>query len=165
MDSKYHMMRGMIALAWADGVLDPGEVVVLERFIENNRHLTPAQRVELKASIATPLSIKDVWDSITDMQDRARLIDVAGAIFHADGDYSASEKKVYDEMMDLHLASMHRNANTREMQNIADKARMDAKIAAQKQEAAYKAQVKQDAKAAPSKMGLLMYRINQVMGN
>ena len=164
-DSKYHMIRGLIALAWADDVLDPNEVTVLAAFMDKNIYLTPEQREQLKKSIRTPISIFNVWDQITDIEDRTRLINMAGVIFYADGEFCPKEKKIYDQMLAMHLGDINRTATEREIAAMTKEVQSYAAEIAKKQERNYNAQMKKNSEKTPSKIGLLIYRINTVMSN
>ena len=104
--SHYAMFRGAIALAWADHRLDEEEQERILVYIENNRHLSDAQRTQLKQDLLQPVKLDDVWPEITDVHDRAHLINIADAIFWEDGELCHTEKEVYDKIRAAHIATL-----------------------------------------------------------
>lgn len=105
-DSEFSMLRGAIALAWADDKLTAKEREQLKLYIAQNASISEEQRRTLMQDIKQKTSIKDVWDHITDRQDRAHLIDIAENIFLKDGTYSPKEKAVYDKLYSAHMATI-----------------------------------------------------------
>lgn len=101
-DSYIAMLRGAIALAWADGIMDAAEKDRLRELISKNTHLSFIQQDQLKSDIDTQQNLDDIWGHITDKQDRAHLINIAVNLFHEDGDYSELEKKAYHQINSLH---------------------------------------------------------------
>ena len=105
-DSRMAMWRGAIALAWVDGTLDAGEKIELSGYFNNNAYLSDEQRARLMEDLEQGVQLKDVWDDITDKEDRANLIDIATTIFWANGSYSPTEHEVYDKMFADHMATI-----------------------------------------------------------
>ena len=48
----------------------------------------------------------DVWPDITDVLDRAHVINVANTIFWEDGELCHSEKEVYEKIKAAHMATL-----------------------------------------------------------
>jgi len=97
-DSQIAMWRGAIALAWTDGKLDEGEKARLLEYFKDNIYLSDTQRAQLVKDLDRPAQLKDVWNDITDKEDRAHLIDIAPDIFWGGGNYSPAEHEVYNKM-------------------------------------------------------------------
>lgn len=104
--SEVAMFRAIIALAWADDRLSEEEQERILVYIENNRNLSEAQKKQLRTDIPRPTSMDAVWPEITDVRDRAHVINVADAIFWEDGELCHSEKEVLDRIRSAHIATL-----------------------------------------------------------
>lgn len=104
--SHYSMFRAMIALAWADHELDEREKERVLVYVQNNRRLSDAQKEQLAQDLLEPIELDDVWSDITDVQDRAHLINIADVIFWEDGEMCRTEREVYDRITKAHLATL-----------------------------------------------------------
>jgi uncharacterized membrane protein YebE (DUF533 family) len=100
------MFRGMIALAWADHDLDDNEKSRILVYIKNNKHLSAAQAEQLALDLDHPVDLDTVWPEITDVQDRAHLINLADVIFWEDGEMCRTEKQVYEKIRAAHIATL-----------------------------------------------------------
>jgi hypothetical protein len=96
------MLRGAIALAWEDNVLHAEEKERLQQIIQRNIIVSEAQRVQLLEDIAVRAELGDVWGEVSDMHDRAHLLNLALALCHEDGDYSELERSAYQKLSILH---------------------------------------------------------------
>ncbi|NET71353.1 MAG: DUF533 domain-containing protein [Sphaerospermopsis sp. SIO1G2] len=105
-DSYIAMFRGMLALAWADGVLEEEERTVLMRYIDKNQYLSEEAKKTLRASIDQPVHMNNVWDDITDPHHRAHVINVSSTVFHADEELETSESELHRFMMETHMSSI-----------------------------------------------------------
>lgn len=122
-DSQMAMFRGAIALAWADGALDPQEIGQLETFIRNNIHLSDAQKRQLLADIQSHVRLEDVWGAITDKHDRAHLINIADLIFWKDGAFCHNEREVYEKIQADHLKNLDTDTLEKDLSALAQQAR------------------------------------------
>lgn len=104
--SHFAMFRAMIALAWADHRLDDSEQERIMVYLENNPRLSESQRRQLAQELQQPVSLDAVWPDITDLQDRAHLVNIADAIFWEDGEFCHSEKEVYERIKSAHIATL-----------------------------------------------------------
>ena len=109
-DSRLAMYEGMIALAWADHELTEDEKQGLRDLIDGNPRFTDEQRRKLHAGVGQRVALESVWPRITEKQDRAHLFDIAGVIFHKDGQYSATEKELYENFLAKHMATIDTEA-------------------------------------------------------
>jgi uncharacterized membrane protein YebE (DUF533 family) len=121
--SHVAMLRGAIAMAWADGSLDPDEQQRLHAFIDQNTQLSPAQKDMLHAEIDAPVTLDQVWSQITEAQDRAHLINIATLIFWEDEHYSEAERKAYAQMNAWHNQTLDISTIRLEMETMAEKAK------------------------------------------
>ena len=108
--SHVAMFRGIIALACADHKLDDNEKTRILVYIRNNKHLSDEQAELLVKDIDQPVDLDSVWPDITDVQDRAHLINIADVIFWEDGMLCHSEKEVYDKIRAAHIATLDADA-------------------------------------------------------
>ena len=104
--SHLAMYRAVIALAWADHSLDEKEQIRIHAHLDNNKNLSDAQREQLKQDMHQSIKMDDVWSDITDVQDRAHVINIADTLFWEDGDFSHSEKEVYEKIKAAHMATL-----------------------------------------------------------
>ena len=104
--SHFSMFRATIALAWVDHQLDEKEVERILVYIKNNKQLSDAQREKLKQELHQPVKLDDVWSDISDVQDRAHLINIADAIFWEDGEMCHTEREVYEKIKDAHMSTL-----------------------------------------------------------
>jgi hypothetical protein len=109
-DSQIAMWRGAIALTWVDRDMHDTERARLLQYFSDNIYLTDTQRAQLVADLDQPIALQDVWDAITNPQDRAHLIDIAPSLFATHGAPTPAEKAVYDKMMADQMATIDTNA-------------------------------------------------------
>ena len=100
------MYRAAIALAWADHDLSDEEQHRLSVYMDNNKQLSDAQRTQLKQELQSPINMDDVWPDVTDVRDRAHVINIADAIFWEDGKLCHSEKEVLEKIRAAHMATL-----------------------------------------------------------
>lgn len=158
-ESKFAMLRGLIALVWADNKLVAEERIRIETYINYHLHLLPEQRAQLLAELESGLAMKDIWPSITDAQDRAELLDLASALFHADGARCDAEKALYEELLSLHLKTLdvtHIEAEIKQMAETAKKNRA-------REEQEYLEAIKQDEIPGMRYVELLLYRLDKIL--
>ena len=105
-ESHYAMFRATIALAWADHELDAGERERILVYIEHNKQLSASQKEQLREEVNRPVRLDEVWPQITDLQDRAHLLNIADVIFWEDGSMCHSEREVYEKIKEAHMATL-----------------------------------------------------------
>ena len=105
-NSKLAFYRGLIGLAWADHELHSDEKQALRDVISHHRDLSETDRNRLLSEVDEPISLETVWPEITDPQDRARLIDMANAIFQKDGEICDHEWDLIETFRAKHLSSI-----------------------------------------------------------
>jgi len=104
--SRYAIYEGLIALAWADHELHEDEKATLHGLIETNRYMTDEQRDRLHKAVDRRIEITEVWPRLTDVQDRARLIDMANIIFSSDGEFCELEQGAKKTIVSRHLRTL-----------------------------------------------------------
>ncbi len=113
------MLRGAIALAWEDGRLHAEEQDRLRDIIRHNVVISEEQRLQLLDDIDEQTELGEIWDKITNMHDRAHLLNLALALCHEDGDYSEQERAAYERINSLHLATLDEAALQSELRIMA----------------------------------------------
>ena len=108
--SEIAMYRAAIALAWADHSLSEEEQSKLMVYMDNNKKLSDSQRENLKKDISEKVNIDDVWQEVTDVRDRAHVINIADAIFWSDGQLCHTEKEVLEKIRAAHMATLDLDA-------------------------------------------------------
>jgi uncharacterized membrane protein YebE (DUF533 family) len=104
--STFYMWRCIIAIAHADGTVQPEERAYIEKIIANMDRvygLTDAQKKTFEEDFKTPQSIPELITHINDPQVRAQLIYFGGLLAHADGHVAPEEdiilKKLHADQM------------------------------------------------------------------
>jgi uncharacterized tellurite resistance protein B-like protein len=105
-DSHVAMLKGLIALAWIDGNLHKDEIDRLQRFIDDNINLNASQRQQLHQSINQHQKLEEVWPEITDLHDRAHLLNIATLIFWEDMEFCEAEKRMFEAMHEWHIKDL-----------------------------------------------------------
>ncbi len=93
--SKLAMWRSLIAMGYADGKLADSEKAMLIEYLKRN-NIVPEQHAILENDINNGVKINDVYPGVTDIHDRANLIDAARVMFYEDGNFDATEQKIYN---------------------------------------------------------------------
>lgn len=94
---KYMMLRCLVAMAHADGVMSPDEVGYLTAFI-NRIPFTLEQRTQLEADIDAPQDINALFAQITNPAVRAQVLYFARVLSMKDGEIHASEAAILDRL-------------------------------------------------------------------
>lgn len=100
------IVKGLIAVAWADGKVNSGETAVIDALLEAY-HATPSEVHEVKHFAATKRSLQDIELTELAMDDRRVLLHHAVLLTFADGEQHADEKILLEELAaELHLAPL-----------------------------------------------------------
>ena len=157
--SQYNMYKALIALVWADGKVADEERSYIETFLRNQHDLTFDQRDELLEALDHQPDIDAIWDQITEVQDRAFLLDMASAVFYADGEYSIEEKQLYNRLLEKHLATLDEKKHRLEVARLQEQAR----ISTLQNEEAYQQELAKGEAAGSTKIEKWFKRIGQVI--
>lgn len=98
-DSKKAAWQAIVALAQVDGEVEPQEKALLLDYIRANKFSKDFE-AQLIASIDNPMDFGTCYDAITDVEDRAHVINVALVVFHADQDFEEAEKRLFNMLSD-----------------------------------------------------------------
>ena len=118
-NSRLAVYKGLIALAWADHDLADEERAKLHQMIDGNAEIPDTKKAELHANIDTKITLADVWEEITDKQDRAFLLNASDAVFHSDGEYCENERELYQTYLANHLGTLNTEAIQEELAALA----------------------------------------------
>lgn len=121
--SRLALYEGMIALAWADHELHAEEKQRLHDLIDHNSFFSDAQRAELHRMVDVKVDLALIWPRITHPQDRARLIDIANAIFASDGERCDMEQMLQSEMLSQHLSTLDVSAIRSDLDTLSQEQR------------------------------------------
>lgn len=113
------ILRGVISLAWADHSLSAEEQEMLQRLIDNNTHLSDKDKASLHKEIMSPAPIDDIWKQMHEKTSRAHLLNIASNLFWSDGDFSAHEKELLNQLERLHLESLNAPVMKAELSELA----------------------------------------------
>jgi len=125
--SEIAMYRAAIALAWADKSMSEEEQNKLKVYMDNNKKLSETQREQLKNDIAQPIKMDDVWPQITEVRDRAHVLNIADAIFWADGQLCHSEKEILEKIKSAHMATLDISAIREDIRSYRQELLVDRK--------------------------------------
>ncbi|MDX1975102.1 MAG: hypothetical protein SFT92_05440 [Rickettsiales bacterium] len=103
--SKYAMWRSAIALAYADSRLSNSEVNLIQDYMSNYT-FTDAQLLQLEKDLMQGVHLEDVFPMISEIRDRAHLINFARVLFHIDGDFSEVEQRIWQAIHDQHVLTI-----------------------------------------------------------
>ena len=118
-ESWFHVWRGAVALAWGDHDLTADESALLQSFFAD-QNFSAQQRQQLEYDIKNGITLDAVLPHITNVRDRAHLINLARVIFFADGGFCEDEEVVLDAMKRHHTG-------TRDIEQALEDAKSQAK--------------------------------------
>lgn len=130
MDSLHAMYRGMIALMHVSGPASMEQREIVQTFINHDQQLSAEQKTALSSQMEHVTSLDEIWPAIKDVQDRARLLNVAERIFRADGEYCDKERAVYGILLQKQLGTIDRQVADFEINSVRKK--MQEEMAQQK---------------------------------
>jgi tellurite resistance protein len=96
-----NVLRSLVAVAWADGRLAEGEASVIEGLLAGF-DASEEEEAEIIEYARTPRTLEDdiPLDDLS-QEDRELLLSNAALLTHADGEQSAGERAVLDELVEL----------------------------------------------------------------
>lgn len=103
--SRFNMWRAVVALAHADGRIDPKEKDFVDRYLANVQ-FSENQKITLKDDLRTPLNVKDMFDTIGDRADQAEFFEFARMLVWCDGDLDAQEDRLFEYVKDSQMAKL-----------------------------------------------------------
>lgn len=107
-ESAFSALRAAIALAWVDNELSSPEREALRHYLSHPR-LTESQRTQLQRDIDQGGEKLDaLLPHITELRDRAHLINMAQVLVARDGVVDAEEQQALNHMLARHLPTIDR---------------------------------------------------------
>lgn len=97
LDEKYMMVRCLIAMAHADGVVAPEEVAYLQKLIAHIP-FSPVQKAQFTADFEAKQDIMVLYSIIENPAARAQVLYFARVLAYADGVLDATEQVILDRM-------------------------------------------------------------------
>jgi uncharacterized tellurite resistance protein B-like protein len=96
-----NVLKSLIAVAWTDGQLAEGEAGVIEGLLAGF-DASEEEETEIIEYARTPRTLEDdiPLDELS-QEDRELLLSNAALLTHADGEQSAAERAVLDELVEL----------------------------------------------------------------
>lgn len=95
--SKFYMLRCVIAMAHADGVVTEAEIAYISA-IMNRIHLTPEQKQTLNDDLYNKQDVADLIREINDPTYRGQILYFARLMAFKDGNLSPSEQDLFDKI-------------------------------------------------------------------
>jgi tellurite resistance protein len=100
------IVRGLIAVAWADGRVSSEEHEVVDALLEAYG-ATPSEAAELRSFAASPRSLTDIELSELGLDDRRVLLQHAVLLTFVDGEQHERERRLLEDLVaELHLAPL-----------------------------------------------------------
>jgi tellurite resistance protein len=99
--SEKNIVRSLVAVAWADGKLASGEFSVIEGLLTGFDASEEEEREVLEYARTRRTLERDIPVSELSQDDRELLLANAALLTHADGEQSADETAVLDELIEL----------------------------------------------------------------
>lgn len=111
-ESLFYMWRCVVALAHADGEVQPEERAYIEKIIGNLDRvygLTPEQKKTFEGDLAKAHKLTDLLPHVKEPQDRAALVYFADIVVWADGVLSEDEEKLLKQLHDEQMSKVDMN--------------------------------------------------------
>ena len=96
--SRFNMWRAVLALIYADGVVQPQELEFMDHYLAEVP-FNEEQKEILKSDLVDPQDVTELYDVITDIEDRGQFFMFARMLIWCDGDLDAQEEKIFDHLM------------------------------------------------------------------
>lgn len=103
--SRFNMWRAVFAMAHADHKVTEEEKDFIRHYIENIP-FSEDQRAILWTDIDTPPPVRDVFEQITDLEDRGDFFQFASMLCWTDGDFDAHEKAIEEKLKAEQMSSL-----------------------------------------------------------
>lgn len=100
--SQFFMWRTLFAVAHADNIVTDEEVEFMAHILDGI-NFTDAQTAILKDDIVTAKDVEEMFQSITDEEDRIKFFDFARDLVWVDGDFGSEEQDIMIKLMEKHV--------------------------------------------------------------
>jgi uncharacterized tellurite resistance protein B-like protein len=96
-DQNMAILKGLVAVAWADGRVAEEEVEVIEALLDAF-DATPSERTEIRRYSDTPRTLEDIPLTDLSFDDRRVLLQHAVLLSYIDGEQHVKEKQLLDRL-------------------------------------------------------------------
>lgn len=112
-ESELYMWRAIVAMAHADNVVTPEEIVFMKEMVKGSG-LSREQRLVLENDLKNPRDISEMFFAISNPQDRNRFFRYARMLCWCDGDFDQQEQTIItalqrDQAMNIDLSHFRDN--------------------------------------------------------
>ncbi|MDH5670834.1 MAG: TerB family tellurite resistance protein [Myxococcales bacterium] len=115
------MLKSLVAVAWADGMMDDAEHQVLEALIETFG-LADADAAAIREFAAQSRTLEDVPLTELSADDRRLLLSHAVIVTHADGSQHEAERALLSQLADhLHIGRQEADAIVQQAEQRAER--------------------------------------------
>lgn len=95
--SRFYMLRAVVAMAHADGVVTAHELSFINEHIKHI-NLSKSQIEMIGVDLKNPQDVYQMFSHITNAEDRRDFFALARALSWCDGDYDAQEKHIITQL-------------------------------------------------------------------
>ncbi len=112
-ESRFYMWRAVFSMAHADHVVTDEERSFMEGYLAQVP-FSDAQRSTLEQDMAEAQDVYEMFDMITEPEDRGQFFEFARMMCWSDGDYDAQEEEIKEYLKESQLK--HVNADKLELE-------------------------------------------------
>lgn len=94
-ESKFAMWRGVIFMIHADNVVTPQEISFINDCLKDTE-LSPLQLFIIAEDLKNPKNPQEIFDQITNPEDKKNFFKLARAVSWCDGDFAKQERHIID---------------------------------------------------------------------
>lgn len=108
-ESRFYMWRAVVALAHADGRVTPEERELVESYL-GALPATEKQKETLREDLLYAQEVGDMFEKISEPEDRGEFFQFARIMNWADGDLDAQEDKIFEKVQSLQMGTLDQDA-------------------------------------------------------
>jgi uncharacterized membrane protein YebE (DUF533 family) len=112
--SRFSMWRAVFAMAHADHEVSYEEKMFMQKYFEHVPFSSDQIQV-LRQDIETPQSVEEMFDGISEPEDRAEFFQFARMLCYSDGDFDEQEKIIKERLKDLQLNNLDHDTLEKEL--------------------------------------------------
>ena len=135
-NSKFNMMRCLIAISHADGVFHDEEREYLENMMDR-LPLSHEQRETLISDFSEQRDIAELFDQIDEPKYRSEVVYFSRLTAHKDGDYDPSEDEMVQHLNELARSKINQN----EVRDILKKIKEEGRLEKERIKESYKSPI------------------------
>ena len=104
-ESRFYMWRALFAIAHADEVVSSEERNFMHKTLQDHP-FSEAQAQILEQDMTVRQDVAELFEKITDPQDRSQFFDFARTLVWCDGDYAEKEQQILLQLNREHVRSV-----------------------------------------------------------